>query len=152
MVTRAVDALPAVDGPYLQGQLDTLCGIYSAINGLAAVLASVRPLRGGKATQLFHHAIAFVAQRMTLADAVTDGIGPELWLDLLHELAGLLKAGPGRAISIERPFADTAIVRFFTANRRFTLSDEDAPELRNPSDDAYVIGDIGPVLAAVDRC
>ena len=112
MVTRAVDALPAVDGPYLQGELDTLCGVYSAINGLAAVLASKRPLRGSAATQLFRHAVGFVAQRMDLADAVTDGIGPELWLDLLHELAGLVKAGPGRAISIARPFADTGNVRF----------------------------------------
>lgn len=112
MVTRAVDALPAVDGPYLQGQLDTLCGIYSAINGLAAVLASVRPLRGSAATHLFRHAVAFVGQRMALVEAVTDGIGPELWLDLIHELAGLVKAGPARAISIERPFADTASVRF----------------------------------------
>ncbi|WP_288460061.1 hypothetical protein [uncultured Sphingomonas sp.] len=111
-MTRAVEALPAVGEPYLQGQLDTLCGIYSAINGLAAVLASVWPLRGSAATTLFRHAIGFVAQRIPLVDAVIDGISPELWLDLIQELARLVKAGPGRAIRIERPFADTPGVRF----------------------------------------
>lgn len=70
--------------------------------------------------------------------------------NLTINLANVIEADGRRGYRVDLAY-DTR--SFFTGVRRFTLRHEDAPDpISNPDDDAYVIGDIGPVLAAVDRC
>lgn len=38
--------------PFVQGDLDYLCGLYSAVNALALIMAPVRPLERSEARHL----------------------------------------------------------------------------------------------------
>ena len=92
------------DGPYLQGHFDGLCGLYSAINAIAAVLAPHKPLRGAHGTKLFGQGLDHIARVLPLTEAVPRGIEPDLWLSTIEHLVDLASRTAKLRIMVERPF------------------------------------------------
>ena len=73
--------------PYLQGDLDGLCGIYAAVNALVVLAARQRSLPRSTCVALFRQGLAVVSANTSLADAVVDGIEPDLWFAVVQRLA-----------------------------------------------------------------
>lgn len=110
-------AASATDSPYVQGHLDGLCGLYSAINAVAAVLAPHKPLRGAQATKLFRHGLEHIASVLPLTEAVSRGVETDLWLSTIKLVAALAAENGKLSIVVERPFAAKQRVRFDDTRR-----------------------------------
>jgi hypothetical protein len=73
--------------PYQQGELDFLCGLYTAINGLRLALATVSPLDRGQCLRLFRRGMAYLNERSRLPSCRRSGLTVGLWHQLVGELA-----------------------------------------------------------------
>lgn len=103
-------ASPLPRPPWLQGQLDGLCGLYAAINALAYVLAPVVTVDRRWAARLFKHGLAHIAEHVPLTTAVRDGIDPEPWVALVTHLSEHVAAKLDVPIIVTLPFAGNAKV------------------------------------------
>ena len=75
--------------PFHQGDLDSLCGLYAAINALRLVLAPVRRVKRPEALNWFRTGLEFLGKTGNLQDIIGDGIGPPEWLELMEMLAAV---------------------------------------------------------------
>ncbi len=90
--------------PLQQGQLDGLCGIYSAINALSLLAERGRPFPLTAATALYRDAIELVAARGALSGVTTYGLDTPLWLAVIRRLARRVEADQSITLAISRPF------------------------------------------------
>lgn len=99
---------------YYQGDLDCLCGVYSAINAAKLVL---KELRGDKAWELFYRCVKNIEKRKRLASDLTGGLpAPDLRALLRNVLA------PKYEITVKRPFSRVPGIKlnpFLTEIRKF---------------------------------
>lgn len=84
--SQRLKAAKALD-PYSQGELDMLCGLYAAVNGLrlAAVERKTR-LTADQCQTLFRHGATFLNEQAKLSAAVRYGLRVKLWSRLVVEL------------------------------------------------------------------
>ena len=73
--------------PYAQGELDSLCGLYSIINAIRLVLYPVAPVSAVKSRKLFETGIEFLQQNGSLDPALINGINIRRWKLLAALLA-----------------------------------------------------------------
>ena len=73
--------------PYAQGELDSLCGLYSIINAIRLVLYLVAPVSAAKSHKLFEIGIEFLRQNDSLDPALVNGINIRRWKLLAALLA-----------------------------------------------------------------
>ena len=73
--------------PYAQGELDSLCGLYSIINAIRLVLYPVAPVSAAKSHKLFETGIEFLRQNDSLDPALVNGINIKRWKLLAALLA-----------------------------------------------------------------
>ena len=73
--------------PYAQGELDSLCGLYSIINAIRLVLYPVAPVSAAKSHKLFEAGIRFMRQNNSLDPALINGINIRRWKLLAALLA-----------------------------------------------------------------
>lgn len=73
--------------PYMQGELDSLCGLYSIINAIRLVLQPIAPVSSAKSSQLFEAGIEFLRQHDCLDPALVNGINIRRWKLLAALLA-----------------------------------------------------------------
>lgn len=90
--------------PYRQGQLDGLCGLYSAVNALALLTARGKPLSRKRCQQLFACGLRFVEAHDALGDAVRHGVKPQLWFDTIRAMAADAERRQPVTINVRRPF------------------------------------------------
>lgn len=88
-----------------QGDLDGLCGLYAAINGLRLLLGPVRPLKRYEAKRLFDAGVTLLVDHDMLARAVTQGFQDTLWQALVQRLVEEASATTGRTIIMHQPLA-----------------------------------------------
>ena len=80
--------------PYAQGELDSLCGLYSIINAIRLVRYPEAPVSAAKSRSLFEAGIEFLRQNDSLYPALVNGINIRRWkllAALLAEQAGTAK-------------------------------------------------------------
>ena len=73
--------------PYAQGELDSLCGLYSIINAIRLVLYPVAPVSAAKSRSLFEAGIEFLRDTGSLDPALVNGINIRRWKLLAASLA-----------------------------------------------------------------
>jgi len=115
--------------PYIQGDLDNLCGLYSAVNALR-LIAEGRGQRLSElnSQKLFRHGASFLEQQSKLSAAVRFGLSWRLWVKLVGDLT--TKAGRmlGGDVLLQQPFTgmDGLNQLIFIANVRAVLRDRKA--------------------------
>ncbi len=72
--------------PFTQGSLDSLCGLYSAINGLRLALHPHQPISRQAARQMYHQGIEYLDQRRWLGDTIQHGMPKGRWHRLIRHL------------------------------------------------------------------
>jgi len=126
--------------PFLQGDLDGLCGIYSVINGLRLVLADRRPLSTLECTTLFSIAVDYLSTKGQLKGSAALGMGYRTWYELTTRMCGATSELVAMTIRAERPFAGrkrSSHERILRLIREAT--DEGRPVLAATSDHFTVI-------------
>ena len=73
--------------PYAQGELDSLCGLYSIINAMRLVLYPVAPVSAAKSRRLFEAGVEFLRQNGSLNPSLVNGINIRRWKLLAAFLA-----------------------------------------------------------------
>jgi hypothetical protein len=73
--------------PYSQGELDSLCGLYSIINAIRLVLQPLAPVSAAKSHKLFEVGIEFLRKNGSLDPALINGINIRRWKLLAALLA-----------------------------------------------------------------
>lgn len=96
----------AVAGPYQQGQLDGLCGIYSVVNAVALLTATGRPLGRRRSRQLFAVGLEVVAAHGDLHRAIHDGIAPDLWFAVIAAMVADVAQQQALCLKVRRPFIE----------------------------------------------
>lgn len=96
--------MPMAQDPYRQGQLDGLCGLYSAVNALALLTARGRPLSRKRCQQLFACGLRFVEAHDALGQVVRQGIKPQLWFDTIRAMAADVERRQSVTLDVRRPF------------------------------------------------
>ena len=109
--------------PIHQGDLDGLCGLYAAINGISLTLArsAGRTLSRGELRRLFSRGVSFLANRHQLTCAVLCGFEEALWPALVETLTAKATNVMGVAIHCSRPLD---LVRQPTVDETFWLIEE----------------------------
>lgn len=90
-------------GPFQQGNLDGLCGLYSAVNAICFVLAPHRPMNRAHAGVLFRKGISHLQDRGRLAEAVKHGMRPRWLRQLTQALAWCAQKLTGIKVAVEQP-------------------------------------------------
>lgn len=72
--------------PIQQGGLDSLCGLYAAINAICVVLVPVRPLRASEIDDLMRRGIHHLYREQKLKDALVNGMARKRQLSLTRVL------------------------------------------------------------------
>ena len=86
--------------PYAQGELDSLCGLYSIINAIRLVLYPVAPVSSAKSRSLFEAGIGFLRQNGSLDPALVNGINIRRW-KLLAALLAEQASTPKWSVAVE---------------------------------------------------
>ena len=60
--------------PFLQGQLDGLCGLYAAVNAIVLLFSRCAPLTHGECYELFQLGLGSIAPAGELAATVAEGV------------------------------------------------------------------------------
>ena len=107
--------------PFHQGDLDSLCGLYAAINALRLVLAPVRRVKRPEALNWFRTGLEFLGKTGNLQDIIGDGIGPPEWLELMEMLAVAAGAAAGCRVVVVQPLR--YIARATRARMHGTIDD-----------------------------
>ncbi len=124
---RRCAARREADAPFQQGHLDGLCGVYSAVNGLALLAQRGRPFPTSTATALYRSAIEFVAARVPLSGVVCYGFDGPLWFATIEHLARQIEAQHRIMLSITRPFQHRPSIGFGRLRRAIEAAlDDDA--------------------------
>ncbi len=91
--------------PYSQGELDGLCGLYTAVNALRLIAAGRgMPLSEDDMMKLFRHGAGFLDSHGKLSAAVRYGLRWRLWIKLVDELASKAGRMLGSHIELAQPF------------------------------------------------
>lgn len=72
--------------PLKQGALDGLCGLYSIINAIALAVYPYQPLSDQHQARLFRSGIGWLKRRVSLSDAVLNGLTASTWRALARFL------------------------------------------------------------------
>lgn len=88
--------------PYNQGDLNGLCGLYSAINGFRLARYDHDPMTKAECKLLLGRGAAYLHRNRTLAPALSNGMETWLWHALIRNLAKHA-ATDEIAFKIERP-------------------------------------------------
>lgn len=72
--------------PFVQGDFDSLCGLYSIVNAIRLAALPVRPLTSRQATGIFNSGIAYLHERRLLHGVITRGMQTRLWISLARRL------------------------------------------------------------------
>lgn len=73
--------------PYKQGQLDSLCGLYSAINAIRLAAYPQKPLTKKHAKCLFQAGVSYLNRKEgRLAMIMTEGMSDKRWRKLMRHL------------------------------------------------------------------
>ena len=86
--------------PYAQGELDSLCGLYSIINAIRLVRYPVAPVSSAKSRSLFTAGIEFLRDTGSLDPALVNGINIRRW-KLLAALLAEHASTPKWSIAVE---------------------------------------------------
>ncbi len=86
--------------PYAQGELDSLCGLYSIINAIRLVRYPVAPVSAAKSRSLFEAGIDFLRQNGSLEPAIVNGINIRRW-KLLAALLAEQAGSPNWSVAVE---------------------------------------------------
>lgn len=89
--------------PMRQGQLDSLCGLYAAINAIRVVLAPIAPLTTRQSKRLMQRGVAALAERGLLQDALIDGMEVQVQCELVRALANEAQAIVGTPLIVTQP-------------------------------------------------
>ena len=104
--------LPKLDNrqmqPFYQGDLDSLCGLYAAVNALRLVLAPVRQVKRPEALNWFRTGLEFLGETGNLQDIIGHGIGPPEWLELMEILAVEAGTTAGCRVDVLQPLRYSA--------------------------------------------
>lgn len=73
--------------PYQQGQLDSLCGLYSAVNAAVLLASRIAPLKQEEVEELFYDGIKTIEAGGELASTVPLGVDLRVWRRLVEQLA-----------------------------------------------------------------
>jgi hypothetical protein len=74
MSSRAMLPGVALCSPFEQGDLDNLCGLYTAVNAICVTGAPIRPFSTSEAQRIFHAGVSYLQRRGWLADALIHGM------------------------------------------------------------------------------
>jgi hypothetical protein len=96
--------------PYQQGQLDALCGLYSAVNAAILLFSRCAPLDQAEITALFQDGVARIEAGGQLASTFPLGVDLRVWRRLVSQIAQAAARSRGYAVQISRPFRGTAPV------------------------------------------
>jgi len=88
--------------PYSQGNLDSLCGLYAAINALRLALHDDGGQTKADAKHLFGQAIAYLDRKGALAETLAHGMETRRWHALVRHLAKHA-ATDSLTVDLERP-------------------------------------------------
>ena len=72
--------------PHRQGNFDSLCGLYAAINGIRLALYPHQPLNRPAAKRLFHSGVEYLDQKQVLCDVMHVGMLKGRWHRLIRYL------------------------------------------------------------------
>ena len=72
--------------PFVQGDFDSLCGLYSIVNAIRLAALPLRPLTSRQATGLFNSGIAYLQERRLLHRVIASGMQTRLWISLARRL------------------------------------------------------------------
>lgn len=107
MADMAHQGLPAhrlpKHGPYQQGNLDGLCGLYAAVNAICFVIAPRKQMTRAHAGVLFRKGISHLRDRGRLAEAVKHGMSAKWLRQLTRDLARCARRLTGIEVAIESP-------------------------------------------------
>ena len=100
--SRMIDAASALS-PYMQGEFDGFCGLYTLVNALRLLMLPIRPLGYADCKALFRCGIRFLERRDML---ISGGFGMPLplWHDLADDMVVAASEMMTVPITIERPF------------------------------------------------
>lgn len=113
--------------PWQQGQLDGLCGLYTALNSIVLLFSRCAPLTNGECYELFQLGLNTVAPVGELAATVAEGVDPRLWRKTVSRLADHAARNRGYEVRVSRSFRGSAKVRPTTLHRTLQAAlDEDA--------------------------
>lgn len=70
----------------MQGDFDSLCGLYSIVNAIRLAALPLRPLTSRQATGLFNSGIDYLQERRLLHRVIASGMQTRLWISLVRRL------------------------------------------------------------------
>lgn len=108
--------------PFQQGHLDSLCGLYAAVNAIWFVLEpGGKPMHRNQARVLFRRGITHLRDRGRLAKAIKDGMPPKWLWQLTKDLARCARRLTDIEVTVSRP---TQVPKPFTRQALLQLLDE----------------------------
>lgn len=93
-----------VDGSFIQGEFDGLCGLYAVINALTLLPGVDNLLTYSQCETLFKLGVSFLEERNILGLGVRWGVGPPSWRDLVDHVIAAARQQCSRPISVLRHF------------------------------------------------
>jgi hypothetical protein len=112
---------PARLRPFQQGHLDSLCGLYAAVNAIWFVAKPRgQPMRRNQARVLFRRGITHLRDRGRLAKAIKDGMPPKWLWQLTKDLAHCARRLTGVEVTVSRP---TPVSKPFTRQALLQILD-----------------------------
>lgn len=106
--------------PYQQGQLDSLCGLYSAVNAAVLLASRIAPLKQEEVEELFYDGIRTVEAGGELASTVPLGVDLRVWRRLVEPLARSAARRRGYHITVCRPFRGNEDITLAAVHCRLT--------------------------------
>lgn len=95
---------PAKLRPFQQGHLDSLCGLYAAVNAIWFVAQPRgQPMHRNQARVLFRRGITHLRDRGRLAEAIKHGMSPKWVWQLTQDLAKCARQLTGVEVTACRP-------------------------------------------------
>lgn len=111
--------------PWQQGQLDGLCGLYTAVNSIVLLFSRCAPLTSVECYELFQLGLNTVAPVGELAATVAEGVDLRLWRKTVSRLADHAARSRGYQVRVSRPFRGSGKVRPTTLHRTLQAALDD---------------------------
>lgn len=93
--------------PLRQGNLSSMCGLYSLLNGILLALYPQR-LSRPQLQQIYRHAIGHLSRKRKLKQVLGVGIEYELWAELRDELIGYVNTTHDATLKPDATLVGTA--------------------------------------------
>lgn len=106
--------------PYQQGQLDALCGLYSAINAAVLLFSRCAPLDATEIAALFYDGVGAIETTGELDSTVPLGVDLRVWRRLVEQTARTAAIRRGYTVRVHRPFRGARHVTLAMLHRVLT--------------------------------